>query len=209
MPESGTNDVDNADQDQSMEEILQSIRKIIAEESDDAEGDGAEDGTMVEEADEKPQDAVDISAASEVLELTDVVESPSPDDDGESEAAPDSVAMEPEVKPESDSEPTEETPPVEDILSNIDDAISPNAEASITEDGESLLSEESAAAASAALKSINKLKNKQPEHDIVPSPEFRSGATVEALRPMLKEWLDNNLPVIVERIVEREIRKLT
>jgi hypothetical protein len=29
------------------------------------------------------------------------------------------------------------------------------------------------------------------------------------LRPMLKEWLDQNLPPMVERYVEREISRLT
>ena len=29
------------------------------------------------------------------------------------------------------------------------------------------------------------------------------------LRPMLKEWLDRNLPPMVERFVEREIVRLT
>ena len=31
----------------------------------------------------------------------------------------------------------------------------------------------------------------------------------EMLRPMLKEWLDKNLPPMVERYVEREIVRLT
>ena len=31
---------------------------------------------------------------------------------------------------------------------------------------------------------------------------------VEMLRPMMRDWLDSNLPIIVERIVQREIRKL-
>ncbi len=30
----------------------------------------------------------------------------------------------------------------------------------------------------------------------------------EMLRPMMREWLDENLPVIVERVVRREIQKL-
>jgi len=30
----------------------------------------------------------------------------------------------------------------------------------------------------------------------------------ELLRPMLKEWLDDNLPGLVERLVEKEIVKL-
>ena len=31
---------------------------------------------------------------------------------------------------------------------------------------------------------------------------------VEMIRPMLREWLDKNLPATVERIVQKEIRKL-
>ncbi len=31
---------------------------------------------------------------------------------------------------------------------------------------------------------------------------------VEMIRPLLREWLDRNLPILVERIVQKEIRKL-
>jgi hypothetical protein len=47
-----------------------------------------------------------------------------------------------------------------------------------------------------------------------PLAGIRGGQTVEQividlLRPMLKDWLDANLPTIVERLVEREIRYLS
>ena len=47
-----------------------------------------------------------------------------------------------------------------------------------------------------------------------PGPVVAGGKTVEelvkeTLRPMLKEWLDKNLPQLVERYVEREIVRLT
>jgi cell pole-organizing protein PopZ len=40
------------------------------------------------------------------------------------------------------------------------------------------------------------------------------GRTIESIvldlmRPILKEWLDRNLPPMVERIVQKEIRKIT
>lgn len=35
------------------------------------------------------------------------------------------------------------------------------------------------------------------------------GLTRDLLRPMLKEWLDTNLPPIVESMVEREIARIT
>jgi cell pole-organizing protein PopZ len=31
----------------------------------------------------------------------------------------------------------------------------------------------------------------------------------EELRPLLKAWLDQNLPAMVERLVQREIRRIT
>jgi cell pole-organizing protein PopZ len=47
-----------------------------------------------------------------------------------------------------------------------------------------------------------------------PGPTMAGGKTLEdlvkeMLRPMLKEWLDRNLPPMVERFVEREIVRLT
>jgi hypothetical protein len=47
-----------------------------------------------------------------------------------------------------------------------------------------------------------------------PGPTMGGGKTLEdlakeMLRPMLKEWLDRNLPPMVERFVEREIVRLT
>jgi len=50
---------------------------------------------------------------------------------------------------------------------------------------------------------------------VVPSPALgNGGATIESmirdmLRPMLKEWLDENLPSVVERMVEKEISRVS
>jgi cell pole-organizing protein PopZ len=50
---------------------------------------------------------------------------------------------------------------------------------------------------------------------VVPSPAIGNGAaTIESmirdmLRPMLKEWLDENLPSVVERMVEKEISRVS
>jgi len=52
-----------------------------------------------------------------------------------------------------------------------------------------------------------------PAPDVAPAAGG-GGRTLEdvvkdALRPMLQEWIDKNLPAMVERIVEREVRRLT
>jgi cell pole-organizing protein PopZ len=72
-------------------------------------------------------------------------------------------------------------------------------------------------AASSAFARLN-----QAVQESVPAPSAHdpgpaidaNGKTVEdlvkeMLRPMLKEWLDRNLPPMVERFVEREIVRLT
>lgn len=199
-----------ATEDQSMEEILQSIRRIIAEEGEDAA-------------------APTPAAGSDVLELTDVVT-----EDG----AVVNIQTEPPAKQEEEiniddimfdavppaAEPEEEhKEPIsadDDVLKNIDAMIgtpaveeTPSASAGMDplQEIDSLLSSEAANAAANAFKSL-----KRPQAEVLPAVDslaFRSGATVEdlmmeSLRPMLKSWLDTNLPAIVERIVEREVRKL-
>jgi cell pole-organizing protein PopZ len=191
-----------ATEDQSMEEILQSIRRIIAEEGEDA--------TQTQ------------ANGSDVLELTDMVTEEGSVISLENPAAPPAEVV--EEQPASIAEAVEaEMPPAEeeDVLKNIDamlgsPAASPVEEAiaepkDALQEIDSLLSNEAATAAANAFRNL-----KRPQAEVLPAIDslaFRSGTTVEdlmmeSLRPMLKSWLDNNLPAIVERIVEREVRKL-
>lgn len=77
-----------------------------------------------------------------------------------------------------------------------------------------------AKAASMASSAFDRLN--QAVQDSVPAPAAENsgpsidanGKTIEDLvkemmRPMLKDWLDKNLPLMVERYVEREIDRLT
>jgi uncharacterized protein len=53
-----------------------------------------------------------------------------------------------------------------------------------------------------------------PVTPVEPVPAAAGGRTLEEvvqdmLRPLLREWLDKNLPPLVERIVEREVQRLT
>lgn len=74
---------------------------------------------------------------------------------------------------------------------------------------EKLVSEAASSATTAALSELNRAmiekgsKMKVGEGDATISEMVR-----ELLRPMLREWIDENLPVIVERVVKREIQKL-
>lgn len=200
----------SGEEELSMEEILQSIRRIIADDSADDKSAAPAVANMAK------SDGADINpvATSEILELTDMIE-----EDG-------SIT---------NLKPVAKTTDSIDVLDNIDAALtkpvevkveakeikpeivpSPPQEKSETvpsNDGTSLLSKE---AEDAAISSLSKLKSEDRvvTAKTTPSPVFRSGSTIEdlvedLLKPMMKEWLDNNLPAIVERIVEREIIRLT
>jgi len=74
-------------------------------------------------------------------------------------------------------------------------------------------------AAKATSRSLNQLADTIAEHqaakDVVPEMPLGTGSTKsledivrELMRPMLKDWLDENLPGVVERVVRKEVQKL-
>ena len=186
-------------EDLSMEEILQSIRKIIAEEGDDA---------TQKPAAQAP--AADVPG-SDVLELTEVVK-----DDGsvvniaqmQAEAAPAPVSMPAPA-------PAPSAPPAADVLAQIDEALAPAKPSTVQLTEEHLLAEQPSAIAAQAFRKLEAAAEPTlPPLQVTPSPSFSSGITVEdmvaaMLKPMMKEWLDANLPAIVERLVENEVRRLS
>lgn len=211
-------------EDLSMEEILQSIRRIIAD-----DGEAKPEGSTAA-GDEKP------AAASDILELTDMLE-----DDGsitnlkEAKAAGSTVDVldniDAALKPPAPAPAPKASSAQDDIDALLANAVAPKP-ASPQDDIDALLANAvapkpsspqddidallSKAAQDAAISSLAKLNipEEKVEKQTTPSPQFRSGMTVEdmveeLLKPMMKEWLDSNLPIIVERIVEREVVRLT
>lgn len=78
-------------------------------------------------------------------------------------------------------------------------------------DDDSLLSAASAEAASRAFSNLSGFK--RGPSLIGEGPIGNGGTTLEEIvyalvRPMIKEWLDDNLPPMVERLVKREIEKV-
>ena len=63
-----------------------------------------------------------------------------------------------------------------------------------------------------ALSQLNKAMHAHPEqpasHHGLGTSSTVEGFMAELLRPLLKEWLDKNLPRIVESIVQKEIQSL-
>ncbi|HXS40604.1 MAG TPA: DUF2497 domain-containing protein [Stellaceae bacterium] len=171
----------------SMEEILASIRRIISEDGDPAAA------TAQAPA---PQPAA--AGADDVLVLTEEVE----DEPAEphldvppsapEQAAPPQAAEEPRVKL---AEPEPE----------------PAAPAAAAQFGRRLISEGAANASLAALSELVNRTQRDPAIESLPmgqSNRTLEDLTRELLRPMLKAWLDENLPPLVERIVREEIGRL-
>ena len=159
-------------QEPSMEEILSSIRRIIADEEKDRSA-GPAGSTAVADDDD-------------VLELTDV-------DEGESAPAAPLVtrpAAAMEAATALPKEPIKENPIV---AASKDDSLVSAGAASASTNAFSKLTRAVAADERPAAAATNRTVD-----DLL----------VDLLRPMLKDWLDQNLAGVVERVVEQEVKKL-
>ena len=203
----------------SMDEILSSIRKIIAE--DEVEESPA-DAPEEPEASAPALDEAEIEADDDILELTEH----------------DEVAVEPESEADmvddvpDPTEPEPATPEVEDDPFKLDgnpleadqEATAPppepelgaapeerpeaTADAAVmtSEMTEVLLDSGTATAASGALQRLSAAMS--PGAALPEGDRTIEAFLADLVRPELKAWLDQHLPGLVERIVEREIKKL-
>jgi cell pole-organizing protein PopZ len=75
--------------------------------------------------------------------------------------------------------------------------------------GETVVSDTTSSATTAALGELSRaMDEKVSRLRIGEGDTTVSDLVKELIRPMLREWIDENLPVIVERVVRREIQKL-
>jgi cell pole-organizing protein PopZ len=156
----------------SMEEILSSIKRIIAEEG--------------EAAPLRPSLHVEPDEEPEVLELTHSFAEP--ETMQPFEAAPEPISAE--------EAPAIATAPV----------APPSPAPSVAPAPEVLVSPAAADATRQALASLSRVivKPEDPASD-----NTLEGLVREMLRPMLKEWLDANLPGIVQATVDREVARIS
>lgn len=172
-------------QEPSMEEILASIRKIISEDGKESEEQSTARSSSTIEENLAVGDASD-----DVLELTNLV-----GEDGK-------------VK---DLEESGDGPPAQQSggevsLEPVDEVLEVEGLSSESTEGNGLLSEGRAAAVADA---IAKLARAMP----VAGPPSVGGQALEEIvkplmRPLLRRWLDDNLPHLVERIVREEIERV-
>lgn len=105
------------------------------------------------------------------------------------------------------SAPQRQAAPVEDIL-ELTDSVEPEADAE--PDEAPLLSRAGEQSMRESLAVLATLTEPGVSPQIVRSGETSlEGMVREMLRPMLAEWLDKNLPPIVEKMVAKEIGRIT
>ena len=194
-------DAKGASNDPSMDDILASIRKIISDDEARAQVSGGATAPAAANASTGARQ-------DDVLLLTDLVDEPP-----EMSPAPQPTPLPQRIDPVSASEMPQPTmPPIEPIAPAP--VITP-VEAPVKQPTDTLVEAGAAGVAASAFERLS-----QAVQESVPAPAAQDpGPAVggrnledivkEMLRPMLKEWLDKNLPPMVERYVEREIVRLT
>jgi cell pole-organizing protein PopZ len=172
----------------SMEDILSSIKRIIAE-----EGEGSAQALRGRKSIRTAQ-VRDLDDSDEVLELNQSVAAPPPPPRVEMPAveAPRAERLRRapvEPQPEAAAPPPPEPPAP---------AQAPTVDASI-------MSDRAAEASRGSLDQLSRMLVK-PE---TPGADSLEGLVREMLRPMLREWLDAKLPGIVETMVSKEIARIS
>ena len=199
-------DAKGANNDPSMDDILASIRKIISDDEARAQvSGGAAAPAAANSSNPAPR-------RDDVLLLTDLVEEPA----DEMPPVPEPTPLPQRIDPVSASEMPQPTVPIEQPIAPIEPVpvITP-VEAPVKQPTDTLIEPGAAGVAASAFDRLS-----QAVQESVPTPAAQDpgpavgGRNLEdivkdMLRPMLKEWLDKNLPPMVERYVEREIVRLT
>lgn len=177
------------EQEPSIEEILESIRQIISEDGDEKPAEALAPATAPKSA-PMPQSVLAAAAPlamssgaddADIIDLTDRVAPPAP-------AAPTVLQGVPAM---ADDKPS-------------DLSLSPAA------GDDKLLSDSTADAATAAMAKLLAGNVSVERHE---EPARVGKVTLEdiareLMRPLVKNWLDQNLPKVIEKIVAREVEKL-
>jgi uncharacterized protein len=197
----------SAEQEPTMEEILASIRRIINEDDEGVEA--PESAAAEPEAEDAfdPDDFGDVpheAAAEEdeddgdVLELTDKVE-----EDGlgtDPMAIADDLMILDREDTEAEAE-VQSAPEPEPRPEPAAKAFEPDPEPSVDEDR--LVADTTASAAAGAFAALSGSLKVASDNN-----QTLEGIVRELMKPMLKQWLDDNLPSIVEEKVQAEIERI-
>ena len=196
---------DQTAQEPTMEEILASIRRIISEDDAPAEAAPAPAPAVVEPEpspammDLPPSFEEPVHSDEDVLELTDRYEAPAAETIGDLDVtAPEEPVSYAEPEPEPVYEPEPEAFPAA------------FAEPAPAPAYDNLVGDSAAASAASAFAGLTAALKKPEPLDV---PSGGVGPTIDdlaraLLKPMLKEWLDANLPGIVDAAVRKEVERI-
>jgi uncharacterized protein len=175
----------------SMEEILASIRKIISDEEPAAAATGA----------------APVAGADDVIELTQMVQ-----DDG---SVVDIKPAPPEEKPMAEAKPAQPAPAPEPAKAEAPKAPPPPPPSAPAPEKSTLVSEPAASKSASALSSLASTveieRLASTPHSVTAlgnGSRTLEDMVLEMLRPLLKDWLDKNLPGTVDRLVQKEIERI-
>jgi cell pole-organizing protein PopZ len=196
-------------QEPSMEEILASIRRIIAEDQDVAKEPDSEREDEPQEDEPSSDDVLELPEPVTLATLEPELLQPEPPAPSEPEPLPDLEVMVPEIQFSDEPQapepviaplPPEPVRPLEAIIGAAARQAEPDRfdERAITE---ALLSNTAGASVGQAFNMLSHTvltQNARTLEDLVK----------DMLKPMLKVWLDDNLPPLVERLVRAEIERV-
>lgn len=193
-------------QEPSIEEILSSIRQIINEDGEGGDGAGAaavpphpspmagnEDDVLDLANIAKP--ALNIPPAPPAVEVSAPVEETTPD-----------------IDLDFDDKKVEEPMQSDDIDAMFDTPVQPPipAPVPVEDSGEGIVAEDVLSAAAASLSRLAQAEVMiDRKHAAGMGSVTLEDVVKEMLRPMMKSWLDENLPPLVERLVQKEIQKIS
>ena len=203
-----------AQQEPSTEEILASIRRIISE--DDAAGELDQEGA---EASRTRDAAAARDAAGEdedVLELTEIVTDDgavvslaeaAAAEEGETPSAPEGKEQAAAPKTAAEGKPEQEQQGEPAVAEGEEALVAPSAEGE-----EELISEAVAGistdAFAALAEALTRERRTRDAAGLGEADRAIEQVVREELRPLLKEWLDQNLPSVVERLVKQELERM-
>lgn len=180
----------------SMEDILASIRRILAEDGEADQDDEVDDTSVPESPPETPPDDFataepePVAAAVPEIELDEeLAEMPL--------ELPEDIPDLPEAIEEPVAPPMPE-PKVEEPVFDLTPAMKAAAE-------HALISKPAAQSSTDVLSQLAKAILNRRDMSISASQVTLEEMVREMLRPLLKEWLDRNLPYLIERLVKREM----
>jgi cell pole-organizing protein PopZ len=182
----------------SMEDILSSIRKILAEEEDEEGGDAPAEQAAAPEPEPEPAPAPAPEPEPEPEPDIDFTDMDEPEPEPEPMPEPEDL-FEPEPEPVAAAAPPPPMPepePMADIMELTPDMVAPDA----------IMSRPTSLHGSDVLAELARAILDRRDLPVMSSGDASlEGIVREMLKPILREWLDRNLPYLIERLVKKEI----